>query len=66
MAMTIEKFGIKLAAIYRPLNNHLFKYFNGKNKKKIIFANIKLKKELGGLREIIKLNQKWLFHSFND
>ena len=35
MAMHIEKSGINLAAIYRPLNNYFLKSNNGKNKKKI-------------------------------
>ena len=43
MAMQIENYGIKLAAIYRPLNNF---FLNGTMEKlgKIIFVKIKLKK----------------------
>ena len=57
MAMTIEKLGIKLAAIYRPLNN---KYIN-KLMEKIRINHIckyQIKKGVSGLRELIKLNKE--------
>ena len=43
MAMYLEKFGIKLSAIYRPLNN-LFMNRIMENLRKNIFVRIKLKK----------------------
>ena len=54
MAMHIEKHGIKLAAIYRPLNNKfLNKVMVGLRKKFICKKQIK--KGISGVREIIKL-----------
>ena len=44
MAMYLEKSGIKLSAIYRPLNN--------------IFLNRIIKKGIGGLKKIITLKKK--------
>ncbi len=56
MAMEIEKFGIKIAAIYRPLNNIFLNYIMEKIRKKYICKN-QLKKGIGGLKELIKLNK---------
>ena len=56
MAMTIEKFGIKLAAIYRPLNNHFLNILMERIRKKYICKH-QVKKGIGGLREIVKLNR---------
>jgi KDO2-lipid IV(A) lauroyltransferase len=56
MAMTIEKFGIKLAAIYRPLNNHFLNILMERIRKKYI-CKYQIKKGIGGLREIVKLNK---------
>ena len=56
MAMTIEKFGIKLAAIYRPLNNHFLNILMERIRKKYICKH-QIKKGIGGLREIVKLNR---------
>ena len=56
MAMTIEKFGIKLAAIYRPLNNHFLNILMERIRKKYICKH-QIKKGIGGLREIVKLNK---------
>ena len=56
MAMTIEKFGIKLAAIYRPLNNHFLNILIERIRKKYICKH-QVKKGIGGLREIVKLNR---------
>jgi KDO2-lipid IV(A) lauroyltransferase len=53
MAMQIEKVGIELAAIYRPLNN----VFLNKTMEKIRTENIcknQIKKGRAGSREIIK------------
>ena len=56
MAMEIEKFGIKIAAIYRPLKNIFLNYIMEKIRKKYICKN-QLKKGIGGLKELIKLNK---------
>jgi KDO2-lipid IV(A) lauroyltransferase len=56
MAMTIEKLGIKLAAIYRPLNNHFLNVLMEKIRKKYI-CKYQIKKGISGLREIVKLNK---------
>ena len=57
MAMTIEKFGIKLAAIYRPLNNHFLNIYMERIRTKYICGH-QVKKGIGGLKELIKLNKK--------
>ena len=56
MAMVLEKSGIKLTAIYRPLNN---KYLNilMENIRKKYICKHQIKKGVSGLREIIKLNK---------
>jgi len=56
MAMTIEKLGIKLAAIYRPLNNQFLNIIMERIRKKYI-CKYQIKKGISGLREIIKLNK---------
>jgi len=56
MAMTIEKMGIKLAAIYRPLNNHFLNILMERIRRKYICKH-QIKKGIGGLREIVKLNK---------
>tara|TARA_B100000886_G_scaffold295489_1_gene222342 strand:+ start:875 stop:1735 length:861 start_codon:yes stop_codon:yes gene_type:complete len=56
MAMEIEKLGIKVAAIYRPLNNIFLNGIMEKIRKKYICKN-QLKKGIGGLKELIKLNK---------
>jgi len=56
MAMTIEKLGIKLAAIYRPLNNHFLNILMERIRKQYI-CKYQIKKGISGLREIIKLNK---------
>ena len=52
MAMQIEKFGIKLAAIYRPLNNFFLNKTMEQIRKKDICKN-QIKKGRAGTREII-------------
>ena len=52
MAMHIEKSGINLAAIYRPLNNIFLNPFMVYLRKKYICKN-QIKKGLGGTREIV-------------
>ena len=53
MAMELDKFGIKLAAIYRPLNNFFLNPFMETFKNKYI-CPIQIPKGLAGSREIIK------------
>ena len=56
MAMQIDKLGIKIAAIYRPLNNIFLNSIMEKIRKKYICKN-QIKKGIGGLKELIKLNK---------
>ena len=56
MAMQIEMEGIKLAAIYRPLNNFFLNPIMEKIRKKYICKN-QIKKGIGGLKELVKLNK---------
>ena len=53
MAMHIEKAGIELSAIYRPLNNIFLNKIIEKIRKKYICKN-QIKKGIGGIRELIK------------
>ncbi len=57
MAMEIEKTGINLAAIYRPLNNFFLNFLMEKIRKKYICKN-QIKKGIGGVKELLKLNKK--------
>ena len=57
MAMQIEKSGINLAAIYRPLNNIFLNILMEKIRKKYICKN-QIKKGTGGVRELLKLYKK--------
>ncbi len=57
MAMQIEKVGIKVAAIYRPLNNIFLNYIMVKIRKKYI-CKYQIKKGIGGLKELLKLNNQ--------
>ena len=57
MAMQIEKVGIKVAAIYRPLNNIFLNYIMVKIRKKYI-CNHQIKKGIGGLKELLKLSKQ--------
>ena len=57
MAMVIQKEGVKLGAIYRPLNN----FFLNKTMEKIRIKHIckiQIKKGLSGIREILNLFKK--------
>ena len=58
MAMQIEKAGIELSAIYRPLNNIFLNRVIEKIRKKYICKN-QIKKGIAGTRELIK------FHRYN-
>ena len=55
MAMQIEKVGIKLAAIYRPLNNMFLNLVMEKIRKRYI-CKMQIKKGIGGLKQLLKFN----------
>ena len=55
MAMQIEKAGIKLAAIYRPLNNIFLNLVMEKIRKRYI-CKTQIKKGIGGLKQLLKFN----------
>ena len=57
MAMQIDKIGLKIAAIYRPLNNIFLNVIMEKIRKKYICKN-QIKKGIGGLKELIRLNKE--------
>ena len=54
MAMSLEKSGINLAAIYRPLNNFFMNKIMETLRKKYICKN-QIKKGRSGIRELVKL-----------
>ena len=56
MAMQIEKAGISLAAIYRPLNNMYLNPVMERIRKKYICKN-QIKKGIGGIKKLIKLKK---------
>ena len=57
MAMSIEKSGINLSAIYRPLNNIFLNGIMENIRKRYICKN-QIKKGLAGLKKLIKLKKK--------
>ena len=57
MAMQIEKSGISLAAIYRPLNNVFLNVLMERIRKKYI-CSMQIKKGTGGVRQLLKLYKK--------
>ena len=57
MAMEIEKSGIKLATIYRPLNNIFINYIMEYIRKKYICKN-QIKKGISGIRQMLNLYKK--------
>jgi len=57
MAMQIEKSGIDLAAVYRPLNNKFLNVLMERIRKKYICKN-QIKKGARGVRELLKLYKK--------
>ncbi len=57
MAMFIEKSGINLSAIYRPLNNFFLNGIMENIRKRYICKN-QIKKGLAGLKKLIKLKKK--------
>jgi len=57
MAMEIEKSGVNLSAIYRPLNNIFLNVLMEKIRKKYICKN-QIKKGASGVRELLRLYKK--------
>ena len=57
MAMQIEKAGVNLATIYRPLNNIFLNVLMERLRKKYICKK-QIKKGAGGVRELLKLYKK--------
>jgi len=57
MAMEIEKSGINLSAIYRPLNNIFLNLLMERIRKKYICKN-QIKKGTSGVRELLRLYKK--------
>ena len=57
MAMQIEKAGIKLAAIYRPLNNMFLNLVMEKIRKRYI-CKTQIKKGIGGLKQLLKFSNE--------
>jgi len=57
MAMHIEKSGINLAAIYRPLNNKFLNFLMEKIRKKYICKN-QIKKGIAGTKELLSCFKK--------
>ena len=56
MAMCLEKNGIKLSAIYRPLNNIFLNIVMERIRKKYICKN-QIKKGIGGMKKLISLKK---------
>ena len=65
MALHLEKSGISLAAIYRPLNNLYLNPLMEKIRKKYICKH-QIKKGIGGMKKLIHLKKKKLFYRSND
>ena len=57
MALHLEKSGINLSAIYRPLNNMFLNKIMEKIRKKYICKN-QIKKGIGGIKKLINLKKK--------
>ena len=57
MAMCLEKSGIKLSAIYRPLNNIFLNKIMERIRRKYICKN-QIKKGIGGLKKLINFKKK--------
>ena len=57
MAMQIQKVGIKLAAIYRPLNNMFLNLVMEKIRKRYI-CKTQIKKGIGGIKQLLKFNDE--------
>ena len=57
MAMSLEKNGIKLSTIYRPLNNIFLNKIMEEIRKKYI-CKYQIKKGIGGVKELVRLKKK--------
>ena len=57
MAMHIEKSGVKLSAIYRPLNNIFLNKIMERIRAKYICKN-QIKKGVGGMKKLVSLKKK--------
>ena len=57
MALHLEKSGINLSAIYRPLNNMFLNKIMEKIRKKYICKN-QIKKGIGGIKKLVNLKKK--------
>ena len=57
MAMYLEKAGINLTAIYRPLNNIFLNFIMERIRKKYICKN-QIKKGIGGIKNLINFKKK--------
>jgi len=57
MAMQIDNLGLKIAAIYRPLNNIFLNIIMERIRTKYICKN-QIKKGIGGLKKLMKLNNE--------
>ena len=57
MAMHLEKSGIKLSAIYRPLNNIFLNFIMERIRRKYICKN-QIKKGIGGIKKLINFKKK--------
>ena len=57
MAMLIEKSGVKLCAVYRPLNNIFLNLIMERIRKKYICRN-QIKKGIGGLKRLTQLKKE--------
>ena len=61
MAMHLEKSGIKLSAIYRPLNN-IFLNPVMEHIRKSYICKIQIKKGISGTKELLKLFKKGIIY----
>ncbi len=57
MAMCLEKSGVKLSTIYRPLNNIFLNKIMERIRRKYI-CKYQIKKGIGGVKELVKLKKK--------
>jgi len=65
MAMHIEKSGVDLAVIYRPLNNKFLNLVMEKIRKKYICKN-QIKKGMAGTKQLLSFFKNNSFNCFND
>ena len=65
MAMQIEKSGINLAAVYRPLNNKFLNLMMERIRKRYICKN-QIKKGISGTRQLLSFFKKKNFYCIDD